>query len=277
MIIVFCELGGSRLLGKARELADATGDKVVALCSEKSEESQQRLIYLGADEVVSFAAENMGDWVPVISEIIRSESNVKMAIFPSNSSSNILIGLLYAIVKAKISFLIDGAEALDADSISKQFENSSVVQQSRLSPDKTSLVSLKLTSFAEPFADMSRYGKIRSIERVNSGRIISLPVSPDSVSRLIVLVGKGMGEKTLTLAKSLADKYHGEMKIQSGKIEVIYGPCIAVEISTRLRDLPEFKGELISVSARNVPICSIAEVVVITPETDYVLQGLTSN
>ena len=75
-----------------------------------------------------------------------------------------------------------------------------------------------------------------------------------------MLVGKGTSERTLISAKRLAEKYPGEMKINSGKVEVIFGPCIAVEVSARLRELPEFKGELISISEKNLPIGSIAEV-----------------
>jgi len=107
--------------------------------------------------------------------------------------------------------------------------------------------------------------------------MLSSTFTQDSSGRLTVLVGRGTDEKTTILAKHLADKYHGEMKIQSGKVEIIYGPCIAVEVSTRLRDLPEFKGELISVAARKVPIGSIAEVDVVTPELDSVIEGLASN
>jgi electron transfer flavoprotein alpha subunit len=277
MIVVFCELGGSRLLGKAREIADATGDKLVALSFERSEEIQQNLIHLGADEVISFAAENVGDWVPVISEIVRSESNVKMVVFPSNLSANILMGLVYSNVKPEISSFLDGAQALDADSTSKRFEDSMLVLQRRLSSDKTALVSLEPTSFAEPFMDTSRYGKIKAVEKINPERAISLPVTTDSSSKLTVLAGRGIGEKTVVLAKLLAEKYHGEMKIISGKVEVIYGPCIAVEISAGSRELPEFKGELISVAEKNPPIGSIAEVSVVTPELDSVLEGLASD
>jgi hypothetical protein len=275
MIVVFCELGGSKLLGKGRELADATGDKLVALTSERSDEKQQNLIYLGADEVISCAIDNLSDWTPVISGILDPESNVKMIVFPSNSSANILMGLLYSGVKGKISTFLDGAEVIDADLISKQFDD--FVLQKRLISKETALVSLKLESFAEPFADTSRYGKIRSIEKVSTARVVSLQVATDSSSRLTVLVGKEASERTLTSAKRLAEKYHGEMKINSGKVEVIYGPCIAVEISTRLRELPDFKGELISLSEKNLPIVSIAEVAVVTIELDNMLEGLASS
>jgi len=50
-----------------------------------------------------------------------------------------------------------------------------------------------------------------------------------------------------------------------------------VEISAGSRELPEFKGELISVAEKNLPIGSIAEVSVITPELDSVLEGLASD
>ena len=103
MIVVFCELGGSRLLGKAREIADTTGDKLVALTSEKSEERQQKLIHLGADEVIGCAIDNLSDWIPVISGILESVSDVKMIVFPSNSTANILMGLLYSGSKRRFS------------------------------------------------------------------------------------------------------------------------------------------------------------------------------
>jgi hypothetical protein len=278
MIVVFCDLGGSKLLGKARELADTTGQKVAVLCSERSEEKKQNLIYLGADEVISCTIEKLSDWIPIITEIVESESNVEVVFFPSNSSANILMGLLHSNIKAKISFFLDGAVAVDADIVSKQFENSSVVLQRRFIADKTALVSLKLTSFAEPFAESSRYGKIRSVRRINSGlSTISLPATPNSSNKLTVLVGRGTSEKTAATAKRLAEKYHGEMRMNSGKVEVIYGPCIAVDLSTKLRELPEFKGELISIAEKNLPIGSIAEVAVVTPELDSVLEGLASD
>lgn len=68
-IAVFSELGGEGLLGKARELADETGDKVLALCSTRDSDQQQRLIHLGADEVVVCPVSSLGHWLPLFRNI----------------------------------------------------------------------------------------------------------------------------------------------------------------------------------------------------------------
>ena len=80
MIIVFCELGGEGLLGKAREIADSAGSKVLALISEESVDPQ-RLIHLGADEVLKSSVNEMSDWIEIISDLITSENKLKDGAF----------------------------------------------------------------------------------------------------------------------------------------------------------------------------------------------------
>ena len=273
-IAVFSELGGEGLLGKARELADETGDRVVSLCSTRDSDQQQRLIHLGADEVTVCSVSSLGDWIAVISQYIVSLDSVQMLIFPSTPVSNVLMGMVYGEISSRISPFVEAAELLTSDGAGKKLENSIVLQNSFIQ-GKTALVSMKNTAMTEPFEDSSRFGKIRNFEASHEGKTFDLPPEIRSSSnQLLVLVGGVAKDITSELATRLAKKYGGNAKKLSGKVEVVYGPCVAIEICSKLRELPEFKGELLSISSRKMPISAIAERSLVTPEVDRMLENL---
>ncbi len=123
MIVVFCDFGGHILLGKAREIADETGERVAALTSSGDSENTQKLIYLGADEVLVSPAAVLGDWIPTISKYISSEPNVKVVIFPSGIISNALMGMVYGTIPENITTYLEDVIALSSDGAAKKFDN----------------------------------------------------------------------------------------------------------------------------------------------------------
>lgn len=274
MVAVFCEDGGHVLLGKAREVADEIGDRVIALTLRNGAKSPDELISLGADEVVEFQFPETEGWSSGLSEFIKSESSLNLIVFPLSANSSLLMGSISAGATDRISVYLEDAQILAVGEFGKRLGSSLLVQK-RSSDGKVQLISLNVGSVAEPFEDSSRYGKTRSfrIESQN-GRLPSLPeIHPDSQS-LTVLLDLAVAKETAELARKLAEKYHGAISRVSGRIEVIYGPCVAVEVFSKIRDLPEFKGELISLSSRNVPINSMAEVSYVTPEINRFLSAL---
>jgi hypothetical protein len=274
-IAVFCELNGQSVLGKARELADETGDRVSAFCSLKDSEQQKKLIYLGADEVVVCPIVNWGEWVSIISQYLITHKDVKVILFPSSLLSNALMGAIYGEVISQISPFVESADVITSDGAGRKLEGSVVVEKNFLR-EKTALVSLQKAAVAEPFEDTSRFGKIRNFEE---GLRVKIPLLPSelrsSSDQLTVLVGSDISSRTSQLASRLAEKYGGVVKPLSGKVEVIYGPCVAIEVASRLRELPEFKGELLSISSRKMSINAVAELSVINSEIDRVLENLS--
>jgi hypothetical protein len=275
-IAVICNWSGHLLLGKAREIADEVGERVVAISSSNDEESNQKLIYLGADEVLVCNAKNLTDWVSVVSRYVASESKVKMVLFPSDLESSIVMGAVYGTLQQRISPYLEGAHVLSGDTVSKKLDSSSVIDF-QISPEKIALISLERSSVTEPFEDSSRFGKIRNYEVGEVSDFVRIfPEMIHSPSmKLVVLTGKDLGGSSFELAKGVAGRFGGEAKPLSGKLQVVYGPCLAIEVTSRLRDLPEFKGELLSISSREVPLSSLAKLFAVSPEIDRVLQKLS--
>ena len=275
-IAVFCELGGQSLLGKARELADETGDRVSALCSLKDSDQQKKLIYLGADEVVVCPVVQWSDWVPVILQYVVTQEGVRMLLFLSSPSTNLLMGAIYGSMVSRISPFVESADLITSDGAGRKLEGSVVVQKGFL-PEKTALLSLQKTAVAETFEDASRFGKIRNFEGASGGNspVLSSEIRSKS-NQLTVLLGGGTSPRTSQLASRLAEEYGGVVRPLSGKVEIIYGPCVAIEVTSKLRELPEFKGELLSISSRRIPINAVAELSVINSEMDRVLEILSS-
>jgi len=277
MITVFCDLGGHVLLGKAREIADEIGDRVSALTSSEDPDQNQKLVYLGADEVLVSSITELGDWVPTISMYITSESSLRAIIFPSESRSNTLMGMIYATIPDKISAYLEEVTALSGDEVGKKFD-SSVMIQKRFSSEKTALVSLDKTSISEPFEDTSRFGKIKSLEAVHDGNRYELSFSglKSPSETLVVLIASGLSESKMQLADRLAEKYKGVVRIMSGIVQTIYGPCVTIDVRSKLRELPEFKKELISISSRKLPVDSISELYAVSPDVDQILKTMAS-
>jgi hypothetical protein len=277
LIVVFCELDGEALLGKAREIADSSGDRVVALVAKDSVDPQ-KLIYLGADEVLNVGVNEMSDWIEMISDMIRDESKLKLVIFPSNIISNVIMGAVYSRAGSKIGYYLDESDFVEGTTAAKSFNGTDFALQ-KSSEEDTNLLSLKVASFSRPYEDTSRYGRTKELQLKHTTDsfpiLLDVPDEPLSSSMEPTILVGPLSDKNLNeLAKKLADKYHAKIRTFSGAIEVVYGPCIAVEIDGKLRDLPEFKGDLISLNRRNSPISSIADLAIINSEIDKILRSL---
>ncbi len=99
-----------------------------------------------------------------------------------------------------------------------------------------------------------------------------MPLS--SSDEVTILVGASSDARINELAQKLADKYRSKTQKYSGAVEVIYGPCIAIELNDKLRDLPEFEGDLLSLNTKKSPINSISDVAVINSEIAQILEAL---
>ena len=246
----------------------------MAIVSGKGPRSASTFIYLGADEVIQFDFPTKGDWAFLISEYVKTESGLRMMIFPADILTDSLMGMVFALIPDKIAGYLDDAESLNSSEISKSLASFLLIQNIT-SNGKTYLVSLKLSSVTEPFEDSLRAGRIRARSLEDGKGIPPPPPEIHSWSVVpLILVGEGVAEEPSRLAGQLGEKYHGIMRFFSGKTEIVYGPCIAIEVSAKLRDLPEFKGDLISISSKKVPIDSIAELSVVTSELDQILKIL---
>lgn len=277
LIVVFCELGGRNLLSKAREIADLSGDRVSALISKGNIDPQQ-LIHFGADQVEVHNVHETTDWIDIIANLLE-ENKVKIALFPSNILSNIIMGAVYARSRNRIASCLDEATLLEGTYSGKLLKALGVALRKNFESEKCLLVSLRASSLLEPFEDTSRYGNIRSTQMISPTGIfhISLQnltriVSPSS--ELTVLSGSGIDDSTNELCVQLAEKYGGKYIKFSGKVETIYGPCVAVEAENRITDLPIFNDELVSISSRKLPICSMADTAIINRDVNEILKGL---
>ena len=278
MIIVFCELGGEGLLGKAREIADSAGSKVLALISEESVDPQ-RLIHLGADEVLKSSVNEMSDWIEIISDLITNENKLKMALFPSNVISNIIMGAVYSHVRSRIGCYLDQAGLIEGTVVAKSFDTTVFTLQKNPRENTVSLVSLKTNSIPQPFEDTSRYGKTREIPLKKATDVFPILHDPPEVplsssDEVTILVGASSDDHITELAQRIADKFHSKMQKYTRAVEVVYGPCVAIELNDKLRDLPEFKGDLFSLNTRKSPINAISDVAVINSEIATILERL---
>jgi hypothetical protein len=275
--VVFCELGGEGLLGKAREIADSVGDRVLALIAEDSIDPQ-RLIYLGADEVLKVAISNEGDWIETVCDIVRNEHETRLVIFPSNIIANVIMGAAYCRVKDKVGSFLDDAVFLDVGNATKSFQVGLGLQRT-WREGLVGLVSVKIASIPEPYEDSSRYGKIREVQLAKAAEIFPIlfdvPEVPlSSSSELTVLVDPESSDPIKYVARELAEKYRSKIRNYSGAVRAIYGPCIAIEINDKLAGLPEFKGDLVSMNTKFSPINAISDVSIVNPEISKVINYL---
>ena len=74
--------------------------------------------------------------------------------------------------------------------------------------------------------------------------------------------------------KSLHTSITPKYEKYSGAVEVVYGPCIAIELNDKLRDLPEFKGDLLSLNTKKSPINAISDIAVANSEIAKILEAL---
>lgn len=287
MILVFAEAGGERLLGKARELADSMGTIVLALCSSEKEEKPRELISFGADEVIRFNAISVLDWSRACTHLVRNRKDLRLFLFPSNSFGNAIMGSTYASAFEQIGTVTDQVESFDLDGARRIFQTSGTMLKTATVGDKPSLWSIKLSSVSEPFGDSSRIGKIESIDLpTESGNLYSPEIGEsiitDHSSGLTLLVGKAYlaksGDSEKKKLSTLARKYSGTFLDTSGGIETIYGPCIAVDVRSKLENLPKFYSEVFALNIeKEAPISEIANLSAVTPELDNVIDDLIRN
>jgi hypothetical protein len=274
MIVVFCEFGGEGLLGKAREIADSVGDRVLALVGESSDPN--RAVYLGADEVFKVDVETPGEWIGVISELFESEKRIRFLIFPSNIVSNVIAGAVYFREMKRVGVFIDDCDYADEANASKAFDANGLAIQKGLVEDKTNILSLKARSFARPFEDTSRYGKVRDYKRKDGAPLAFLmeqvPKEPLSSSDELTFIAGN--NRVVESVRKLAQKFHARLLQYSGAIEVVDGPCVAFEITEKLRHLPEFRQELISLNAETSPINAISDTAVVSVDLQQILEEL---
>ena len=275
MIDVLCEFGGENLLGKARELADSAGDRVTAIVSSKASDPQ-RLLYLGADEVLKCAVSEANQWIEVLTSILSSDARPKLVLLPSNAMCNAVMGAVYSIASDLVSFYYDNVDLLDSNSATKPLAGTGYAVQKTFA-DKVNLVSIKVSSVSPPFEDSSRYGKMKDLEVKKSIGMAPVKIASGSgieSNNLTILTSPDSSKTVIELSEKIGKKYGARVQKFSGAIEVIYGPCLSIGIQSRVRDLPKFEGYLISINSKNAPISTIADAVVESQDIEKVLSSM---
>ena len=118
-VFVFADYGGKTSSEKAGNSPIVWGDKVVAFTSRDSPDETKQLINLGADEVLTCEIKTLNEWVSMICEQVQSDSNSKIVLFPSNTFSNALMGMIHAQSETFAPFA-DQAEILDGETAGKK-------------------------------------------------------------------------------------------------------------------------------------------------------------
>jgi hypothetical protein len=111
-----------------------------------------------------------------------------------------------------------------------------------------------------------------------------------SSERLVIVVGEGflvnsdpsVRQRRESLIAAVTDKFGALVLRQRNGFSltsrVIYGPCLAVEVTSAIEELPEFNGDLISVnSSTGAPIAGIASLAVVTGEAEALLQSIAKS
>ena len=238
-----------------------------------SDSDPQRLIQLGADEVIRADVGTPSDWISIISDLIETEKRVRLLIFPSNIISNVISGAVYYREMKHVGAFLDQTDFVEGTICSKRFDANSLVIQKGFAEEKVNILTINTLTAAAPFEDTSRFGKTREYQRRNGATINFLmervPQDPvNSSQEKTVIAGEDSVYKS---TRKLAEKFHSRFLKYSGSIEVVYGPCIAVEVYGKLRLLPEFKGDLISLNRKATPINAISDVEVVNSELDDIL------
>jgi hypothetical protein len=287
LIVVFAELGGQKLLGKARELADSLGIRVLAICSSTHESDFfQKLISLGADEVIKYKdAKTVFDWAQILSSLLSEKSQVSYLFGISGVFTDAIFGRAYTLGKERIGAFTTGIDSIN-DILGTKYLRTwgAALQNKPVSEGKVSVFSFKPYAVPEPFEDPSRYGKtsetgMKVEQQKSSPSILNIDSNKflDSSGRLTVLVGKSPSSQE-NLIQSIAQKYNVKVVPYSSQVQEVYGPCLAVEVMLRHeRELPRFHDELITINGtedRSV-ISKVAGLKVLTNyETEKILQEL---
>lgn len=287
MIVVFAEFGGERQLGKAREIADSLGVKVIAVCSAESgtETFTQRLISLGADGVIKFNhPKNVFEWSEVLSSILNGQTRVRLLLATSGLFTDAILGRVYALSKDRVESFASGIDSLSENEATKGLRSWGASLRFKLTGE-VCIFSLKAASNPMPFEDSMRYGKTTQkdvLPKPGKFSPSTADVNPEeyigSSGILTLLVGKNLARKGAELkqVQRIASKYKGKVVEQNSKVEEIYGPCLAIDFEGwQESELPTFHGELIAIaSSRNQIITRVADTSSITSELPKVLEKL---
>jgi hypothetical protein len=290
MIIVLAEFGGEKLLGKAREVADTLGLRVVAVCSSEyaTNEISQKMISLGADEVMKYAdLTNVFEWSEALSSLLKDLQQIKFLFATSGLISDSILGRVYALSRDRIASFGTGIDSFSENEAKKNLSSLGIsLCFKSTSDDKLRIFSFKSSSIPEPFEDTSRYGKTTESKvksrapTKNSPKTVGLESKDyfDSSSNLTLLVGKTFARRkdNLKAAERVASKYKGNILIHDSKVEEIYGPCLAIDVeATQQKELPRFHGELIAInSSEDQSISRLAHTSAITEDISKVLEQL---
>ena len=290
MIVVLAEFGGEKLLGKAREVADTLGLRVLAVCSSEhaTNELCQKIISLGADEVMKYSnLTNVFEWSEALSSLLKDLQQIKFLFATSGLISDAILGRVYALSKDRIASFGTGIDSFSENEAKNNLRSWGVSLLFKTTSDnKQCIFSFNPSSIPEPFEDTSRYGKTTEAKvnprapTKNSPKTVGLESKDyfDSSSDLTLLVGKTFPrrEDNLKAAQRFASKYKANILIHSSKVEEIYGPCIAIEVEARQqKELPRFHGELIAInSSEDQAISRLANTSAITEDVSKVLEQL---
>lgn len=271
LIVVLAEYGGERLLGKAREIADMMGYKVLAICSKKNEAVAQRLIRLGADEVEMYDINAAEEMKQVVNQIIEKRKDIRSIFLPGNFSGNLILGALAASQRERSFVVVDDIDSISEYEITKVLHPSEAALSIKLEEEKVALCSLRLSSVSSPYDDSSRNGSVQTVpfypKKLESGNEPNLKQLRSSCSELTILVGADASKnpELMSRLQELAKKLHAKITIISGFVQVIYGPCFAIGVESRLGELPEIQGDLTTLNSTDgSPIHQIANLSVIS-------------
>jgi electron transfer flavoprotein alpha subunit len=277
------------MLGKAREIADSLGYRVLALSETSRKAEANRMIALGADEVENYNVKSVADWASAIAELAKKKNDLRLILLPSHILGNYIAGALSVLLSDSIVNIMDRVESLTESGASKSMHSCPIDLTADLTDTKKiSILSLKLEALPEPFEDSSRYGKVLSSDfqtpkesRIDQSLQQFGPKFLESSSELTILVGRASADTPLDkgLIAQLASKYNATiLEEQSAGGRTIYGPCIAILASNHMRELPEFEGELISLNSDvSAEIIQISDYFVVSNELNRVVKGLVSS
>lgn len=254
------------------------------MCSQ-SPNRPRELISLGADEVISFNAKTVNEWSRVLAYLLRNEKETKFAFLPSNPPGNAILGSTYALASERIGSVADGVERLNEQGASKILHPSRIDIQIAVAIDKVSLWSIELNSVPEPVADPSRSGKKRSLELPKDSQSVVSPSIEgsgelrDFSSTLTLLIGRKYFEHLDTAKRKkledLEKKYSAKLLAMSGNVQVVYGPCLAIEVDSQERELPEFQSDLLSLnSSKESQVSRVAKLSAVTQDLEKVIDEL---
>jgi len=284
--VLLAESGGERLLGKAREIANSLGCRVVAVCSEKRKNASDKFVQLGADEVITYGIDAINLWARGLAQLIDEANEARFVILPSNIPGNIVFGILATLQEKRIGAVMDNVEFISEIEIGKTIHPSGAKLAIKPSSELLTVCTVKLSSVSPPYGDPSRHGKVRErivdFSRYSPG--LGLPEDfanyLNHSRKLTILIGKKFNEtngKKSDLAL-IERKYDARLIEMSGRVQVVYGPCLAIEVESRSSELPEFHGDLISLNSREgFPIQRIADSSFVSADLNSVIEELSQS